>query len=88
MKTTIKRTTKTKMEDLICIKELKMDIVAMNKTLRKAVHKMSPIILLNNVHPLYRLQHAIKLKAESLITKDELKWYKSEKDIAFDYMKE
>lgn len=51
--------------------ELQRAVVATNKVLEEAVKEMSDIVLLRNVHPLYRPDFTYRLLREELITKEE-----------------
>jgi hypothetical protein len=53
--------------------ELKNMVIAENSYLKEAVGKMSNIILLRNVHPLYRADFASKLKNAGIITEEQSK---------------
>jgi len=54
---------------LIC--ELQYFVIAHNKILKNEVFKMTPVILLRNVHPLYRGEFAYSLYKKNVISKEE-----------------
>lgn len=54
-------------------KDIEYNVIAMNSCLKSTVEFMDNIILLRNVHPLYRSDFAYALLRNNMITKEEAK---------------
>ena len=52
-------------------REMELIVVSQNDPLRPVVNKMDWILLLRNIHPIYRREYAHILFKEDEITKDE-----------------
>ena len=60
-------------------KELEADVAAFDKVFKPIVRTMDTILLLRKCHPLYRTEHARRLKTSGDITEQEMKEFTGNK---------